>query len=521
MSVLALDIYEACGTCGRYLTQFTNTLWHHVTGFLLFNKVAVEVVPKEVSTEEISSVKERLQQLRKDHKPDPPTRRIQFYNSVKKKFGFAVWVNPNTVYITNNGDIEDSTEPFPHTKLNIDIAESFLILDEHEHIDSLAIFNEIREVLKRYLYCKDERLFTFYALWIMQTYLYQCFNYCGYIHLHSEDVAMGKTLTLEVLSMLSYECVRPTNTPSSAFIRAFAERGGTNIYDTLERWRSSDPKKFEESMNNLDAGFRHGGTVALMVGSQNSGRWRPNFVKVYGPYMLAGIDRNSLGDTAQDRSFSIETFPKPHELDLPDLFYEDAHAECEEIRKSLYLWALRNAVEIADDYRANQHRLKPLQIKNRGADIWKPLFAIMKNLGLSGSQEWRDMELLAIEQHRDAMVKKLEQEHKILQVLRSRDCLKATNTQIQNLLKQNNILMSQQGVTDLMKSWGIPSKKLRPSAGLEPDLSLKKAKDGSVQAVDGYELSADDLKRLSEKLKPIVLSSATGTTTTTEKEQVN
>ena len=81
--------------------------------------------------------------------------------------------------------------------------------------------------------------------------------------------------------------------------------------------------------------------------------------------------------------------------------------------------------------------------------------------------------------------------------------------------------MSQQGVTDLMKSWGIPSKKLRPSAGLEPDLSLNKAKDGYTQSVDGYELSADDLKRLSEKLKPIVCSSTTATTTTTEKEQVN
>ena len=513
MSVTTLDFFEACGSCGGQFRGIARTLWYHankVITLLTKNKDTdkpVEVVA--MATESTSKAKQELKRLKKEHRKAKPVRRLQFYDSVKKKFGYGIGGSGQSVYLTNltpaNGKFEKATTHYARTNLSYDTAEAYIDLKENEHIDFQQILNDIKKELKKYLYYEDERLYTLLAMWASQTYIYQCFSFIGYLHLFSKDKRMGKTRTLEVMSQICYESTQPLNAPSAAFLRTMANRGGTNAYDTLERWKDNK-ERYAAAMDNLDAGFRFGGTIALMV-PRRAGAWNTHLIEVFAPYMLSGIYENSLSETARDRAFSIEVFRKPTNLILEDFHELEVHEECAEIRKDLYVWGLANAVKIADDYRGNRDLIKSLQLNDRATDIWKPLFSILATMGLgAGSKEWNDLAGLARKLHLDPDVREREEEHKILQVFRTRDSIKGTNQQFQHLLKENGIDLSEFEVTHLMKKWNIKSKSIRPSQGLTPEVK---------NSVKGYELKSKDLERLNDYLSPQIEYH------TYHKEQVN
>ena len=77
MSVLTLDIYEACGRCGGQFRGIARTLWYHtrkIITLLTKNKDTdkpVEVVA--MATEKLSKAKEELKRLRKEHRKVRPT----------------------------------------------------------------------------------------------------------------------------------------------------------------------------------------------------------------------------------------------------------------------------------------------------------------------------------------------------------------------------------------------------------------------------------------------------------------
>jgi len=539
MSVLTgiLDIPKGFrGGCGSRGRRFLGTLFKTDT------KPAVDVVPQSEEVVELTDLDKAIEDLKTIQPQRTLTlRRMQFYDPKEKLFGFACGDGSNSRFVTNKRTVENMQEnldkyylksgrliPY-ETKFNWMTAERFLRSDPNEQlVDFQGTLNEIKKLFKKYLYYEDERLYTFMAMWAIGTYCYQVFNYYGYLWLWSSAMRMGKTKSIDVNSHIAYEATEPLLSPSGPAVRNSAEEGRTSQYDTIEGWKGPNLNgghEYQNVMRILDVGFKQRGTALLMVGGSHGGRWNLEKIPVYSPYAMAGIAKDSLAATAEDRTFPIELHEMPARMTVADYDYYIADKEFAGLRDELYLWALQYSVKIADNYRSNPNLINDFNLNHRGKDIWKPLFCILDTMGLGeGSQEWKDLKGIAQNLHNDTRIQVLQKERKILAIFRDKEAVKATNTQIQNLLEKHEVNMNQYEVTQLMKSWGIVSKKIRPSAGLEPDLSLKKAKDGSTQSVDGYELSADDLERLANDHKQLDLASrigTTGTTTTTEKEQIN
>src|SRR5688572_16228278 len=144
----------------------------------------------------------------------------------------------------------------------------------------------------------------------------------------------GKTRLLEILHAVAFDATVPLNAPSAPAIRENAQTGGTLLLDTLERWRDRSGEGFSAAMEMLDAGFRRGGTVPLMV--RHEDRWRLEELPVYAPYGLAGISRESLADTALDRSFVLQMERKPVTVRKRPYYDIQLELECQPIRDDLY-----------------------------------------------------------------------------------------------------------------------------------------------------------------------------------------
>jgi hypothetical protein len=250
-------------------------------------------------------------------------------------------------------------------------------------IDGRPTFEAIRSLLNEFVHFDDPRVSTLVTLWIMGTYQYSMFSHFGYLFFHSTLPRSGKTRILEMISHLAFEATSPQNAPTTATIRELASEGRTLQLDTLERWRGKSAEAFCMAMEMLDAGFRNGGTVSKMVPSDD-GSWRRQSFPVYAPYTMAAIDKDSLADTALDRSFAIEMRRKAIRIHTRKYNFHAVERECGPIREALYFWALANAARVAAIYQSAEHdaAVDRIQLHDRASDIWKPLLAIARALDL-------------------------------------------------------------------------------------------------------------------------------------------
>ena len=212
----------------------------------------------------------------------------------------------------------------------------------------------------------------------------------------------------------------PLNSPTPASLRDIAVTGGVVQLDTVERWKDKD--SYAAVMEFLDAGFRNGGTVVKMV-PLPKGDWVRREYPVYTPCILAGIDKNSLTDTALDRSFPITMHRKPISVRKKKYHSFKCDEECAPVRDDLYIWALQKAEEVAlmDELGSLEAQINELALNDRAVDIWKPLFTVLFVLGFEeDSKEWADLSSLAVDMHQDKELAELETQIAILGALQEK-----------------------------------------------------------------------------------------------------
>ena len=277
----------------------------------------------------------------------------------------------------------------------------------------------LREVFRSYLHFRDARLYSLLSAWTVGTYCYPIFSHFGYLFFHSKLWRSGKTRTEEVISHLSFQATAPLNAPTAPTIRDTAAEGGTVILDTLERWKGKSPDAYSAAMEFLDAGFRNGGTVAKML-PRGEGRWERGLIPVFAPYVLAAIDKDSLSDTALDRSFAVEMHRKSPRVKTAKYSFFRCEDECSPLREDIYIWALQNAPEVSRIYQSAELKadVDRLSLNDRAADIWQPLLAIARALRCDAL--WQDLTTLAVEMGGDPEAAELDRNLTIVRALRSR-----------------------------------------------------------------------------------------------------
>jgi hypothetical protein len=303
-------------------------------------------------------------------RPSTPKRRfLQSWDRDARVLRFGFGDDATGVYIRSDRVIEENAQSPMPTKLERSTALGFI--DGRTADSPLTV---VQTILREYIYFEDARVYTLLSVWILGTYVYSMFSHYGYLFLYSPTPRCGKTRVEELTSHLAFEATNPLNAPTPPTMRETAVSGGTAIFDTLERWKEKD--SFGAAMELLDAGFRNGGVVTKML-QDKGGDWRRELYPVYAPYMFAAINRESLTDTARDRSFEIEMVRKSTRTKTRA--YDDGcETACAPIRDHLYLAALTHAMQIDAVYRSSelQRRMDALGLNDRAADIWKPLLAI-------------------------------------------------------------------------------------------------------------------------------------------------
>jgi hypothetical protein len=338
--------------------------------------------------------------------------------------------------------------------------------------------------LQSYLWLPDQRFYWLLTVWIIGTYCYPIFGHYGYLFLHSKFKRSGKTRTEEILSHLCFQSSHALNGPTAPALRETASEGGTVVLDTIERWQGRSPETFSALMEFLDAGFRNGGTVAKMV-KRPDGAWERALIPVFAPYVLAAIERDSLADTALDRSFVIEMHRKPFSAKTRRYSYFVAEKELSELRQRLYVLALRLASQISKTYesRALDRDLECLCLNDRAADIWRPLFAIARTLG-AGTME-QALVSLSVEMGVDAEAAEERRKLAVVVALRKRvnedGNVVGMTSEFVSHLRAHGIEITENDLHDLLERWVFGQKPIRLPVGPRRAWKLADAKLGEIE----------------------------------------
>ena len=340
------------------------------------------------------------------------------------------------------------------------------------------------------MHYEDQRIYLLLATWTIASYFYPIFGHFGYLFFHSTLPRSGKTRSEEALSHLVFEGGAPVNSPTVPTIRDTAAEGRTLILDTLERWKGKSPEAYCAAMELLDAGFRNGGTVMKMEPIAN-GKWRKQVIPVFAPYILAGISRDSISETALDRSFVIEMRRKRVAAKKRKYDYHQSERECQPLRQKLYLFALENAAAVARIYASAEleAEMDAMQLHDRAADIWRPLFAVLLAMGAEACIH--DQRQLAREMAMDPEIVEDVRKLGIIAALKQRvngsGVLLATSTDITKFLTEGGITLKKSTELYLiLTKWGF----VQQSARLDRPFALR-----------AWRIEASRLGELEDELK--------------------
>ncbi len=231
------------------------------------------------------------------------------------------------------------------------------------------LIDQIEGHLRYYVELPSPPLSVLVTCWIVNTYVYECFDYCPYLVLHSSGPGAGKTVVLDFLSMLAFGNPQIITDPSAASLYRSASK--VLLLDEMERLGSKDKAMRGNYIEILNSGFKKGGAVLRCDTTEGRG-FLTKPLSVYGPKAFAGI--NALNDTLAHRSYMIRM--KPVHGRKPRLSLRTFRETAERLRKDLESWAVRQKGAIEKAYSAlpkeEAHAgLSPFD--NRYQDISEPL----------------------------------------------------------------------------------------------------------------------------------------------------
>jgi Protein of unknown function (DUF3631) len=235
---------------------------------------------------------------------------------------------------------------------------------EQNIVDSVIGF------LRRFVFLKDESLYLLVAVWIIATYLYQNFDFAGYLFAYSPEPQSGKTTLLDVLSLLvaNSSGIQISPTPAILFRTA---NGKTQLLDEIDTWMNH-----EELRSVLNGGFQRGARVSRMDKDPKSGFKTQEF-PVYGPKALAGIGFNKLTRATRDRTFALAMVRQKKAERRERFRLRLVQGDAEALQTRIGEWVAQKHNSVVRIYHeANFPYLE--QFSDRTMDIADPLAAIVE-----------------------------------------------------------------------------------------------------------------------------------------------
>jgi putative DNA primase/helicase len=230
-----------------------------------------------------------------------------------------------------------------------------------ESIDGPELLNAISIAIRRHVVMPDHAADAA-ALWVVHTYLLDCFGISPRLAITSPEKGCGKTTALDVLSHLIFRPLPTANASAAAIFRVVESQRPTLLIDEADTFLPEN----EELRGILNSGHRQGGYVVrtVVVGED----FEPRAFSTYSACAIALIGR--LPGTLADRSVPIQLRRRRADEAI-EAFRFDRTEHLDQIARKVARWAADNVDRIRG---ADPHM--PAGVFNRTADNWRPLLAI-------------------------------------------------------------------------------------------------------------------------------------------------
>lgn len=237
-------------------------------------------------------------------------------------------------------------------------------------IDPRAVLAQVETFVRSYCVFPEDAYLPV-SLWVIASYLPDCFDCFPYLAFVSPLKQCGKTRALEVCESLSRGAWRGTTPTPAALYRMMGDKP-TLLLDEIEALSGRSLSETQQALVAIfNAGHRKGATVPRCQPKTNIVEYYP----VYGPKAFAGI--GELPSTLNDRSIRIQMQRKTKGQKVERWLTGRVKTQVEPICRLLKRFAAEFAVEVENEYRAAMDGdLDSLRLSDREIDIWLPLFAV-------------------------------------------------------------------------------------------------------------------------------------------------
>ena len=239
-------------------------------------------------------------------------------------------------------------------------------------VDGAALLKAIEKLITRFVILKPAQAVVV-ALWVLQTYAIEVFDYTPYLRVESPEKRCGKSLLLELLELLTFHAWRCDKTTAAALLRS-VERDSPTLL--LDEWDSSakGADDYVAAMSGLlNSGFRRGGSYRLCEKGPN-GEIVLHDYPTFCCKAVAAIGR--LPDTVCDRSVPIIMRRKSRNERVARFRRREVKPEVAVLREACEAWA----IQFSEKLTAVRPEL-PEALNDRQQDVSEPLFAIAVESG--------------------------------------------------------------------------------------------------------------------------------------------
>jgi hypothetical protein len=242
-----------------------------------------------------------------------------------------------------------------------------------EDVDGRDLLNRIETLFSDHVIFRDARIPTLLGVWTLGTYFFKVFRFYGYLWVNSPVKRCGKSLVLDILSLVCFNSTPRLVNPSEASVfREVDSNDATLIIDEVESLSNGDKDQKSELISLINSGFQKGSQASRV---ETKGK---EFVVVYfnayGPKVMAGI--KSVTDTIEDRSFKIPMARKIKTETVKRFNLRVLDSKIESIKQDCFIWSLRHADDVSEVYQGMTDVPGTESFDDRLKDILEPLVSI-------------------------------------------------------------------------------------------------------------------------------------------------
>jgi hypothetical protein len=315
-----------------------------------------------------------------------PESKFSAQNFIDGVLSYGAILGTKRVLVRSDGEVklaDRSKENSFRFKRSTLTAEAIKRFRAGEDVDGKNLLNRIGRLFVDHVVFRDKRISLLLAVWVVGSYLYKVFRYFGYVWLNSPVKRCGKTLLLEILSLVCFNSTSPLINPSEASVfREVDSNDATLIIDEVESLSGNDKDQKSELISLINSGFQKG-SQASRVETRNK-EFIVTYYNSYSPKVLAGI--KGIVDTIEDRAFKIPMARKKKFEVIKRFNLRALDSHIKKIREDCFIWALRYASDVSEFYDSMPEFPGTQSLDDRLKDIAEPLLSIASVIGAQGEE---------------------------------------------------------------------------------------------------------------------------------------